>query len=162
MNTNLLHLNHHDLGTEEFSITNPRYNLYQSDDGIREFVIAFETDRAVKRVKELEEVIDPLPNFEATVLIPAHKTEPGPGSRLEQAEGYDYERDEHLSNFYYFSHDSIEALEVEILEAIGHDLRMTVKGKTIVNGSNGNEPDADLLVESVIFRHDGDLERAVC
>lgn len=158
---NILHLNHAELGKEEFSIVNPRYNLYQSEDGIREFVIAFETDRAIKRVKELEEVIDPLPNFEATVLMPSGTAKLIPGSKLLQPEGYDYQRDEHLSNFYYFSHDSVEALEVEILEAIGDNLRITVKGKTIVNGSNGNEPDTNLLIESVVFRYDKGLERGV-
>lgn len=158
MSESILYMNHVDFGEETFRIVNPRYNLYQSEDGIWEFVICLQTDKAIKRAKELEEVIDPLPNFEATVVMPKGNLQLDPGRKLLQLEGYDYERDEHLSNFYYFNHNSVEVLEVEIHEVIDKDLRLTVKGKAIVNTT---EPDADLLIESVVFMHDEAMERDI-
>ena len=45
------------------------YNLYKTEEGIWEFTIHFTSSETIQRVKELEDVIDPSPNVEATAIL---------------------------------------------------------------------------------------------
>ena len=116
MKENIFLITHSEFGDEEFVISDPRYNLYKTEDGVWEFTISFETSKSVKRAKELEDVIDAQPNFEATAIIPSDNPDLKSEKIILQKEGYDYKREENLSNIYYFEHNSVEELEVRIIE----------------------------------------------
>lgn len=154
-----LAIKHQEFGTEIFEITEPRYNLYQNDRGNWEFIFSFRTGQAIQRVKELEEVIDAHPNVEATAWLTEDQLPLAPGSKLLQASGYDYDTDEYLSNVYYFDHNTVEELEIEIVDIQEHAITLKAKGKAIINGSNGHEPDAELLIPETTFQLDNNLLR---
>ncbi|MDR6784988.1 hypothetical protein ABIE26_003686 [Pedobacter africanus] len=152
---------HSKFGAEEFEIKNARYNLYNPEGNIWEFTLSFDTSAAIKRADKLEKVIDVKPNFEATVIIPPNDLDLQKGRLIYQKEGYDYEREEILSNIYYFEHQSVDDLRIEIVEIKEDKILANVTGKGIVNGSNGNEPDAEFILKEVSFTHDKELFRDV-
>lgn len=157
---NIFTIIHEEFGDEKFEISAPRYNICKTDGGICEFTLNFNTGQALKRAPELEELIDAKPHFEATAIVSLDFALEK-GAIVAQNEGYDYDRDEHLSNIYYFEHNSVEQLCVKVEDVFETSVRLQVSGKAIVNGSNGMKPDADLLIDAV-FEYDSDLEREVC
>jgi len=76
-----------------------------------------------------------------------------------QAKGYDESRGENLSVLYYFEHNSIEDLRVELVNVTETWIDATVTGSAVVNGSNGIDPDARLSVRSRFIR-DSNLRRS--
>ncbi|MCP4520151.1 MAG: hypothetical protein GY827_00375 [Cytophagales bacterium] len=169
MEINTLTINHLEFGEETFQIGESSYNVVQieldeeeEEQGIElwKFTLSVRTSKALKRSKELEEVANVNPNFEVTVLLKSNALVQG--QKLVQEKGYDYDRDEHLSNIYYFGHDSVENVEVELLEIQKEWICINVKGKATINNYASNEPDAELSVEGVKFFLDKELERDVC
>ncbi|KXX71143.1 hypothetical protein [Flammeovirga sp. SJP92] len=161
MKENIWEIKHLEFDIEEFKIKDAKYNIYKGEDGVWEMTICFEESTPIKRDKELEKIIDPVPNFEATALLTADTLELKVGRKIYQKEGYDNEREENLSNVYYFEHSSVEELEIELLDVNETWMKANVKGKTLINGSNGNLPDADFLIQNTIFKLDKTLERSV-
>jgi hypothetical protein len=161
MAENIFEIKHSEFGTEEFLINSPEYNLYKAEDGFWEFVIAFNTSKSLKRAKELEDVIDAKPNFEATAILSPNDLKLEIGKTIIQKQGYDYERDEHLSNIYYFEHNSVENLEIKIIDVQEHWIIIDAKANAVINGSNGNEPDADLFIHRTKFQLNKELERDI-
>ena len=161
MKTNIFEIIHSEFGTEEFNIVNSKYNLYKSEEGIWEFTIYFDTSSPIKRSEELKKVIDAKPDFEATALLLPDDLKLYEGKIIHQKNGYDYKREEHLSNVYYFEHNSIEELEVKIIEYHKDWIILDIKGKAIINGSNGNDPDSELLIYQTKFNLDEKLKRDV-
>lgn len=152
---------HHPKNVQEiFAITNAKYNLYQVDD-IWEFALYFKTSKAITRAPALEEVIDAKPNFEATAILPGDALNLETGKVIIQKQGYDDERDEHLSNFYYFEHESIEDLEIELLEVHKEFIKVQVKGKTYVNSYVSKTPDTELFIASGVFMLDPNFKRGI-
>ncbi len=149
-------------GTEIYSVANAAYNLYQTDDGVWEWVISVSSGSALQRVPALAEVLDAEPHFEATALLSPDDLAIFAGKVITQAEGYDYERDENLSNIYYFEHDSVEALSMTILAV--HDdnsILANVRGRAVVVDTR-HGPDTLLRLEAVRFVRDETLYRGVC
>jgi hypothetical protein len=161
MKNNIFEIQHAEFGEETFEIKDPTYNLYKTEDGIWEFIIKFETSKAIKRAEALEEVLDAKPNFEATAILSPKNLKLEAGSVICQKEGYDHEREEHLSNIYYFTHESVENLEVKIIEFHKDWIIITAKAKAVINGSNGHKPDADLFIHKTKFQLDKELEREI-
>lgn len=161
MKHNIFEIIHSEFGSEEFEINAPKYNLYKTDDGIWEFTINFNCPKAVKRASELDDIIDAKPKFEATAIIAPSDLHLEKGKTIIQKEGYDYEREEHLSNVYYFEHNSVEELEINILDCEANWILINARGKAIINGSNGDQTDADLFIHQTKFHLDKTLERSV-
>ena len=152
---------HSEFGTEEFEIKNARYNLYNPEGDIWEFTLGFDTGRAIKRANQLLEIIDAKPNFEATAIISSNELDLQKGRIIYQKEGYDEDRQEILSNIYYFAHESVDDLSIEIVEITENEILANVTGKGIINGSNRNGPDAEFILKEVRFIHDKKLFREV-
>jgi len=161
MKKNIFIIVHSEFGTEEFEIKNARYNLHNPEGDIWEFTLSFDTGTAIKRADKLLEIIDARPNFEATAIIAPNDLDLHKGRVIYQKEGYDEDRQEILSNIYYFEHESVDDLRVEIIETRENEILANVTGKGIINGSNGNEPDAEFVLKEVSFIHDKDLFRDV-
>ena len=160
MTPNILEINHTKLGVEKFKIATPTYNLYKTEEGIWEFTIHFTSSETIQRVKELEDVIDPLPNVEATAILSENEITLRKGTIIHQEHGYDYDRDENLSVLYYFSHNSIENLSIELLEVEKESIIVTIKGDTIVDGYADSEPDAQIYIYNTKFLLNKDLQRS--
>ncbi|HQU85643.1 MAG TPA: hypothetical protein PKY59_21085 [Pyrinomonadaceae bacterium] len=153
-------INHSKFGTEEFHIVSAKYNIYRVADNIWEFVVSFKTDKSLLRTKELEKLLDAKPNFEAAVLLSSGDIELKEGKSIFQKEGYDYERDENLSNIYYFEHNSVEELSIDIIELSKEWIALNINGKAIIVGSNGVNPDANLKIVNTKFYLDNNLFRS--
>ncbi len=160
MKKDLFIINHTEFGREEFEIANAKYNLYQ-DGNIWEFIVSIETSSGVLRDDKLANLIDAKPNLEATAILQHDDLEIIKGKIIRQEEGYDQDRDEILSNVYYFQHESVDDLQIEIIEVTNHHIVANVTGKGIINGSNGNHPDAEFVLHEVTFVHDPELKRGV-
>lgn len=160
MENNILEINHSEFGVEKFEITEPTYNLYKSESGIWEFTLSLKTSKSINRVKELKELVDAEPYFETTAIMSESELKLVEGNTITQKQGYDYDRDENLSIFYYFDYNSIEDLEIELLEVTEDYIIVNIKGRTIINGSDGNNPDSDLFIGKTKFLLDRKLERS--
>jgi hypothetical protein len=152
---------HSEFGMEEFEIKNARYNICEAEENIWEFTLSFDTQAALKRADKLEAIIEAKPNFEATAILASNELDLWEGRIILQEEGYDEEREEILSNIYYFSHESVDDLRIEILAVNKDEILVNLSGKGIVNRSNGNEPDAIFTLNAVKFIQDKKLTRGV-
>ena len=114
----------------------------------------------MKRSTELEDIVNAQPNFEATALLPEAELELVAGKIIIQKEGYDYNRDENLSNIYYFSHNSIEDLRIVFIEVTDDWIDAEISGQAVINGSNGNQPDAKISLRAK-FKRDKELRRGI-
>lgn len=160
MNPDILSIEHMEFGLEQFRISEAACNLYKTETGIWEFVVTVYSEEALIRSKELENIVDALPNFEATALLPDDGLDLIAGKTIAQKEGYDYDRDENLSNIYYFSHNSIEDLRVELLEVTDDWIDAKLMGEALINGSNGSLPDSTISLRTK-FKRDKDLRRGI-
>lgn len=151
---------HDEFGEEIFEIVDAEYNLYQTESGIWEFVIAFNTKEAIKRAKELEEVIEAEPTFEASLILSIDETEIFEGQIMKQFKGYDEQREENLSNIYYFAHESIENMEFRIITIQKDWIIAEVKGEAIINNYASGKPDAKLSTTTTKFFLNKQLERS--
>ena len=161
MKENIFEIKHSKFGVEEFQINSARYNHYQTDVDYWELVFYLEANNPIKRSEKLIEVIDAKPNFEVTAISFIENFTLEAGKTIYQKEGCDYERDEHLSNVYYFAHESIDNVEIEIVKIEKELLVANIKGIAVINGSNGNKPDAELNVYNTTFHLDKSLTRIV-
>jgi hypothetical protein len=157
---NVLTIEHMKFGTEKFKVETAACNLYQDKDGTWEFVVGVRCKKALLRSKELEEVTDPEPNFEATVVLPQDQLELTKGRIISQEAGYDYKRRLNITNIYYFSHESIENLRIELLEITDEWIDAKVSGDAVINGSNGTKPDSRISVRAR-FKRDKNLKRGI-
>lgn len=160
MESNLLLIEHMEFGIESFRVDSARCNLYKNENGIWEFVVDVSTNEAVKRSEKLKDVIHAKPNFEATAILPTDNLALVAGKIIVQKKGYDYSRDEHLSNIYYFNHNSIEDLRIEFIEVTDDWIDAQLTGQAIINGSNGNQPDAKISLRAK-FKRDKELKRGI-
>lgn len=139
MKENIFEIKHSKFGSEEFQITSASYNLYLADDKYWELTFYLKADKALIRAKKLQEVLYAKPNFEATAILSPDNLQLQAGKIIYQKEGYDYERDEHLSNVYYFEHESVDEVEIELVEVKKDWIIANIKGIAIINGSNGKK-----------------------
>ncbi|MCB9232331.1 MAG: hypothetical protein H6581_11750 [Bacteroidia bacterium] len=158
-------------GEERYRIENARYNLYLAqeeyayegeveEEELWEFTLKFSTSEALLRVPELAEVINARPHVEATAVLRPDQCDLQPGTVIEQPEGYDYDRDEHLSNIYYFNHNPVEALQVTILDMGPDWIEARIRGKAIINAYGDPDPDGELSIERVRLQLDPELRRS--
>ncbi|MGH1334788.1 MAG: hypothetical protein ACRBFS_01575 [Aureispira sp.] len=172
MEQNILYIEHQEFGKEQFKIAlDARYNIYNAVDeeeyededepmpDLWEFVFYLRTEAVLLEGKGLEGH-NARPNVEATVLLTSVTKALAVGQVLTQEKGYDYDRDEHLSNVYYFNHSNIENLQIEILEMTADDLLVQLEGAACINGSNGNAVDA-VLKAKLRLRKDEGFERTL-
>ncbi|EZH73795.1 hypothetical protein ATO12_17840 [Aquimarina atlantica] len=158
----IVSLIHDEFGKEEFLVSKANYNLIEVESDLWEFTIYFETKDSLSRVSELEEAIsEPNPHFEATALLDKSSLNLNEGAVIEQVESWDENREENLSNVYYFEHASLENLKVEILKSDTEFIEALISGRTLINGSNGNKPDATVKTTPITFKKDKNLERSV-
>jgi len=155
MQENLLIILINELGEEQFEIVNAAYNIHQSEDEIWEFIIVFETGKSLKRIQELEEIIDAQANFEASIVLKKNQIEITKNKVFLQTSGYDEKRDENLTNFYYFAHYSIENIEVQ-----KNWIKAELKAETTVNNYVRGKPDAQLIITTTKFFLNKGLERS--
>jgi hypothetical protein len=160
MSHNHLIIKHDEFGEELFEVETATYNIYKSESSIWEFVIKVTTSTAIKRSAELEEAAGALPWFEATALLDADDHTIEKGDLISQKEGYDHDREENLSNFYYFRHEPVEDMQFEIHDIQNDTITGVLKGQTIANGSKSNTCDADILLHHQ-FRKDSELRRGI-
>lgn len=170
MEQDILYLQHQEFGEEQFKIApHAQYNIYYAVDeeeyedeeeipDLWEFVFLFKTEAVLLEGKGLEGH-QARPNVEATVLLNSHTKDLAVGQVLTQAVGYDYDRDEHLSNVYYFNHATVENLQVEILEITTEDILVQVQGEACINGSNGSAVDA-VLKAKLRLKREAEMERS--
>ncbi|MFT0211869.1 hypothetical protein VQ643_04540 [Pseudomonas sp. F1_0610] len=157
--TNLLLIEHMEFASEQFAINDAKFNQYRNNAGQWEFILAFNNAQPVQVCNELAELIQAEPDFEVTLMSPIE--EPlEKGHLLYQAAGYCEQLNECLTNFYYFAHENVEKIKIELLEAEPERLKLNLSGMTIVNGSNGKHCDARLTLKEVIFQRDTQLERS--
>lgn len=156
----ILTIEHMKFGTEKFKVASAACNLYQDADGTWEFVVSVHCKEALLRSKELEEVVHAKPNFEATTVLSPDQLELTKGRVIAQEAGYDYKRQLNITNIYYFSHESIENLRIELLETTDEWIDAKVSGDAIINGSNGTRPDSKISVRAK-FKRDNKLKRGV-
>lgn len=154
MESGVLVIHYPGAGEDKFSVDEARFNLSQSDEGIWEFVINVTTDKALARSKHLEMIDDPQPNFEATALLKPDNLALPAGKIITQPKGYDPKRKEILSNFYYFSHESVEDLKVSILDSEADWIEAEVEGKVRLKG----EARIELRTK---FQRDPSLKRGI-
>lgn len=157
---NVFEINHPKFGTEEFHIVSAKYNIYKFADNVWEFLVSFKTDKSLLRAKELEKLLDAKPDFEAVALLSSDDIKLKAGKKIFQKEGYDYERDENLSNIYYFEHNSVEELSIDVIEISNEWNALNITGKAIIVGSNGSKPDADLKIVNTKFYLDTNITRS--
>lgn len=154
MKENTLKTIHQELGEETHKIIEGKYNIYYATDeeeydeeeeipDIWEFIISFKTSERLEGKGELGN-FKARPNFEAVILLNAQNNSLEIGNTYLQKEGYDHDRDENISNFYFIRHNNIENLELSVLEKSTDDILVKIMAETIVTGSNGLEPDAKL------------------
>ena len=153
-------IRHEEFGEELFHIKSAKYNFYEVKKNRWEFVIYIETDKAIKRAKELEKIVHAEPTIEVTAILNSDKPELTKAMVITQKNGYYYERDEYLSNIYYFWHETVEDFRFEILEINENSLIAKMDGKCVINGSNGLKPDSEILTMTE-FKLDKDLKRTV-
>lgn len=158
MEENILTIQHKNFDEEKFEVIDAEYNIYQNEDKIWELFLIFDTDKPLKRDKKLESVLNAEPNFGASILLDKNEIKLTENKTFFQKSGYDYEREEYLTNFYYFSHETIENLEVKILEIQKYGMKAIVKGEVIVNDYGSNEPDAQINITANFFLNK-DIER---
>jgi hypothetical protein len=159
--TGVLSIQHLKHGLEQFKVKDARCNLYQDKDGVWEFVVNVTSGEETQRAKKLAAAKpDAAPGFEATALLPADDLELVAGRVVTQREAFDHKRSVHLSNMYYFTHNSVEELRVELIEVTDKRIDAKVTGKALVNGDNGMEPDATISVR-VKFKRDMELRREI-
>lgn len=161
MNTHTFIIVHAEFGIEEFEIKSARYHLYQAEGGFWELTLSIEAGAAIQRAGKLLDLIDARPSFEATAILNANQLDLYKGRQIEQKEGYDHQRGEVLSNGYYFTHERIEELHLEILDINVQEMLANVRAEGVINGSHGSEPDAEFILKEVSFKHDRSLFREV-
>ena len=149
---------HEEFGEELFHIENAKYNLYEVEKDRWEFVIYIETDTAIKRSKELEKIVHAEPTVEVTAILNSTESKLRETMTISQKSGYDYSRDEYLSNIYYFSHETVEDFRFEILELKEDYLIAKMEGNCVINGSNGLKPDSKISTTTE-FKLDKNLKR---
>lgn len=149
-----------EFGSEQFAIKNQQYNFYPVDDDLWELSFQLHSAKELVRDKELKEVLDALPNLEATVLVPEHQIDLYQGQHFYQQSGYDYATDEYMTNFYYFEHETIEHLEIELLLLGENSITAAIQGEVNINNNRSNEPDARIKVLTT-FRLNDAMERGV-
>ena len=154
----ILIINHKEFGEELFHIENAKYNLYEVEKNRWEFVIFIDTDYAITRCKELEKVVNAEPTIEVTAILNSNKSELIESKVISQKDGYDYSRDEYLSNIYYFSHETVEDFRFEILELKENSIIAKMEGNCVINGSNGLKPDSKISTTTE-FQLDKALKR---
>jgi len=158
----IVSLIHDEFGKEEFLVSKANYNLIEVEPNLWEFTIYFETTESLTRVPELEEaILEPNPHFEATALLDTSSLNLYKGKVIEQTESWDENREENLSNVYYFEHTGLEKLRVEILESDTKFIKALISGRTLINGSNHNNPDTTIKTTPITFKKDKTLERSV-
>lgn len=161
MKLNVLSIEHQEFSLEEFRVEKANYNLYQSErGGVWEFVVKVSSGQSIIRTAALQEILEePEPSFEATAIV-SGEIELVAGQIISQSAGYDYERGENLSNVYYLMHESLEELQLELIEVTDSWIEMNVSGMAIINGSNGSNPDSKISVRAIFVR-DPNLKRGV-
>ncbi|MBL6446745.1 hypothetical protein JMN32_10510 [Fulvivirga sp. 29W222] len=158
----IVSLIHDEFGKEDFLVSKASYNLIEVASDLWEFTVYFETTDSLTRVPELEEAIsEPKPHFEATALLDKSSSSLYEGKVIEQVQSWDENREENLSNVYYFEHANLENLRIEILEADTTFIKALISGRTLINGSNGNNPDATIETTPIKLIKDKTLERSV-
>lgn len=160
MQENILTILHKEFGEEQFLITNAQYNIYESEEGFWEFLITFETKKALKRAKALEEIIDVHPNIETAIVLSKAETKFEEGKRFFQEDGYDNNRDEYLTNIYYFGHETVENLEVKIIEVEKKWIKAELQGEAVINNYAEGKPDVKLNITPTKFILNKKLERS--
>lgn len=153
-----LTIQHEEFGEELFHIESAKYNLYEVEKDRWEFVIYIDTDSAIKRSKELEKVVHAEPTIEVTAVLNSTESKLRESMTISQKSGYDYSRDEYLSNIYYFSHETVEDFRFEILELKEDYLIAKMEGNCVINGSNGLKPDSKISTTTE-FKLDKNLKR---
>jgi hypothetical protein len=159
MDRDLLWIEHSAYGVETFCVGVARFNVYRRDDGRWELVLDISTSRDVSRSARLEEMCDrALPHIEASLLL---HSEPAlaKSTVIVQQRGYDAESNENLTQLFYFGHESIEEMRVELVDVANGCIDADVSGLTIVNGSNKGAPDAKFCVRTRLV-HDVRLRRS--
>ena len=158
--SDILIIKHKDFAEESFELKSASYNYYEVEDAdLLEFVIKIELEKALSRDPELESAFNSLPNIEATALVSASTFKLEKGTRIFQEFGYDEERDENLSILYYFAHNSIEKLEIQVLDIDANSLKAKVSGESAINSGDWQNPDASFELETSFIR-DSDLSRS--
>lgn len=158
--TNTLIIRHDDFKEESFLLKSAHFNHYTVENSdLTEFVIKLEIKEAITRDPELESVFNAVPNLEATAVIKSSDFKLEKGMKIFQEFGYDNEREENLSILYYFQHNSIENLEIEVLEINGSNIKAKVSGVSAINSGNWQEPDAKIIIETT-FTRDENLRRS--
>jgi len=153
--TGLLHLFHEE-GVESFSIASAAYNICKEAD--RTFlVVSVRCRRATVIIQELEDLFHAEPWFEVIVDLADAEADLHEGAILYLSPGYDYVRDEHITNFYYASHMSIEELKIEVLRFDESSARLRIDGLT---GAAHGDADTLFAIDSE-FARDTNLKRSI-
>lgn len=155
----VLVIRHLEFGLEKFRVQDARCNLHQEEGGVWEFVFSARSKGAILRSEELNDTIDAEPHLEATFVIRDGDIGLREGRTIYQPDGYDRVREENITNFLYFSHNSIEELRVELIRVSEDSIDALLTGEAVINGSNGTRPDSKFSLRAK-FKRDANLVRS--
>jgi hypothetical protein len=156
LTNDLLYILHDRHGLETFRAGDARCNLKRTD-GAWEFTLVAKGIEPVQRPEKLKELVDARPNFEVTAILPPDNLELKPGRVIIQKDSFDFTREETLTAFYYFAHETIENVRIELLAVTDEWIEAKV---TAVATIYAFSPDTKIALITR-FKRDPDLGRSI-
>jgi hypothetical protein len=160
MKPDVLYIEHIHDGLEMFKVVTGRCNLRKAEGEVWEFTVVVQSGEAIQRSEELARVQNTKPHFEATAILQPHDLALKPGRVITQMDSFDRIRQVNLSNYYYWGHDSIVGLKVELIEVSDDWIDALITGTVVVHGFSIDNPEARLSVRTKL-RRDNELRRGV-
>lgn len=152
--TNQLQIAHQAFENECFEIKSATYNYYKIENSdCIEFVFKIDLENEIHRDKTLQESFPGLPDLEVSAIIQSSDFTLEKGTKIVQAFGYDEERQENLSVLYYFSHNSVENLQLEIVACNESSIKVHIKGESAIHSGDWQNPDATIYATTWLSRN---------
>ena len=137
-------------GDEIFGVEKATVDFYIAEDG--QFATTFRIDSATPPIQSLPdtEALHARPFAELMLYLPKH---PGlamlTGRSCALARGYGDASGEHLTNFYYCSHELVDDVEINVIKRHLDRAHLRITGQTgDVNFYDGSKLPAKILIEA--------------
>jgi hypothetical protein len=137
-------------GDEIYSVESATIQHYKDEDGL--FTVTFRAEAGAVPIQTLPDTasLRSQPFAEVTLHIsklPALAFQAG--SAFTVPKGFDEQSQEHLTNFYYCEHETMDENEITIMERDGLRVRARITGMTTdVNYYDGSKPRTTVVVEA--------------
>lgn len=131
------------------------YHIYPHDD-VWHFLIYFDSVPFYKPNQKPPEDLEAEPNVEVAVILSSNTLKSG--QIITQKDSWDDKRRECLTNIYYFEHESVEDLTIEILEYHPEYIKINMKGLAFIHGNCDSS--SELIVKETLFYLDTELTKS--